>query len=710
MTEPQSYEKVPNASVEQTERDASPLPAPLHKKRSAWEKLGAYNIAVLVIGTATILLAVGFLTFIWVVSINGTQSGQLPSLWKLIVSNAWVSRVITLCSILIRVATAAQLCVFAAILAALILERIGASAEDFPLLSMMRCANTGPQALIWNVLHTIHTGSQRGYSLLIILTILNALALQFTSTILLADLSPTYVVLDRNSTRNITFGMSDSLTENAYAGIDYWKTGPQTYPRFAEYKEKATNGTNYTDTGTTYRGFLPFALPNQRNRLRNYHGPMTVVDARVVCVRPQLSNLTINVISDTNEDERIISGTLDARDVYPGITTTTPDPEDQQYVSTSFNCRAPAQNPIANSTNWSASLCLLGTHYGTLLNGIIPDGDTKDGLPTGHTLAQLILNNTNPNDRYNNTVTELTELNQLESSSASWARFGNEKVQFDLSLCFFNPQQRDYEVKASSSEDFSDASAFWDISTGQPVYNSYWVRSMLDAVLGESTSAERGLLTLEPVANWTAMETTARYNVTAYPFIYDTLSRFDPSESENETAGTTYQFTSFIIPTYAIHQTHKALVQTILQSTKNPALALQALWTVLLQMSYYDFFNQYSVSAPASFGIAEQVNIPIQWSCFAGVMGILGLHFVLLIISLVMFVTRTEMSLLGNSWQAVSQVMSTDTAHAVHHAAAATDKEMADAVKESGIAEGKIFVKKSASSGRTEATSVVRRR
>lgn len=722
MAEPRDHEKFFNETVQQTEQDTLTPPIPLQKKRSSWEKLGAYNIAVLIAGTVVILLAVGFLTFIWVVSINGTQHGELPALWKLIASRTWVSRVVTLCSILIRVATAAQMCVFAAIMAALILERIGASAEDFPLLSMIRCANTGPQALIWNVMHTIHTGSQRGYSFLIVLTILNALALQFTSTILLADLWPVYVVLDPNTSTNITFGMLDSVVgDNPYAGVDYWyvtlkkltmtslisprKTGPQTYPRFAEYKEAGTNGTNFTDTGRTYRGFLPFALPSQRNHLRTYNGPMEVIDARVVCVKPQLSDLTIYP-RNTTDEERVISGTIDASGVYPGITTTTTVEEDQQYVLKTFNCTAPAQNPIANSTDWSASLCLLGTHYGTLLDGIIPD-DEDGSLPTGHTMAQLVINNTNYRDKYDTTVTALTQLEQLESSSPSWARFGNGNIQFDLSLCFFNPQPQDYQVKAWSKEDWSDASAFWDTTTGQPVYNSYWVRSMLDAVQEESTTKKRGLLTMEPVANWTAMETKVRYNITAMSFIYDTLMRY---QEVDELMGDTYQLTSYVIPTKAIHQTHKALVQTILQSTRNPALAVQALWTVLLQMSYYDFFNQYSVGAPAAYGIAEEVTIPVQWNCFAGIMGILGLHFALLSLSLILFLTRTEMSLLGNSWQAVSQVMSTDTAHAVHHAAAATDKEVAHAVKNSEIAEGKIFVKKSVSSGRTEATSVVRRR
>ena len=226
MTELRDLSKVPYMSIDQNERNVDLASAPAHKRRTPWEKLGRYNISILFLGTIALLLAISFLTFIWVVSIHGTLDGKLPPLWKLIATRNWVSRVITLCAIFIRVATAAQLCVFAATMAALILERIGASAQDFPLLSMIRCANTGPQALIWNVLHTMKTGSQIGYSLLIVVTILNALALQFTSTILLTDLGYASVVLNETTVGDIYFGFSEGgknkNNTNTYAGVDFW--------------------------------------------------------------------------------------------------------------------------------------------------------------------------------------------------------------------------------------------------------------------------------------------------------------------------------------------------------------------------------------------------------------------------------------------------------------------------------------------------------
>ena len=147
MALPQVYGKLPLESIEETEQEPSSSPTPVRSERTFKDKLGVYNILVLAVGTAIIFLAVGFLAFVWHVSIVGTQHGRLPHLWKLIVSRQWVSRTITLSSILVRVATAAQLCVFAAVMAALILERVGASTEDLPLVSriyIMLCPGPNP--------------------------------------------------------------------------------------------------------------------------------------------------------------------------------------------------------------------------------------------------------------------------------------------------------------------------------------------------------------------------------------------------------------------------------------------------------------------------------------------------------------------------------------------------------------------------------------
>jgi hypothetical protein len=199
MPESRYIEKVPYEFVEQNERESSPTSPPAPRTRTKWEKVGRYNVSVLIIGTLVILMSISFLGFVWIVSITASPE-KIPTFWYLIVHEDWTSRVVTLATMLIRVAVAAQLCVSAALMAALILERAGTSTEHLPLLAMIRCANTGPQTLIWNVMHTVPIGIQLGYSYLIVITVLNALALQFISTLLLADFSNSWVL---SATRTI---------------------------------------------------------------------------------------------------------------------------------------------------------------------------------------------------------------------------------------------------------------------------------------------------------------------------------------------------------------------------------------------------------------------------------------------------------------------------------------------------------------------------
>lgn len=68
-------------------------------------------------------------------------------------------------------------------------------------------------------------------------------------------------------------------------GDSYWKTGPTTFPAFAEYS---------MDTGTTIRAFIPFTGADDRSRLRKYKGKMVVWDARVVCQKPGISESEVH--------------------------------------------------------------------------------------------------------------------------------------------------------------------------------------------------------------------------------------------------------------------------------------------------------------------------------------------------------------------------------------------------------------------------------
>lgn len=695
-------EKLPH-SIHETERDATPLSTPIQKPRRFWEKLGIYNIAVLVIGTVAICIALSFLLFIWGASTHARQR-TFPQLWYGIVENKWATRVVTLSSVLIRVATAAQLGVFAALIAALILERVGVSTENLPLVSMIRCLNSGPHSLALSISNSIFTVGLFPYSILVVLAIINAFALQFTSTILLNDFGDTDVVMDYiNDT--IPFGLNRDVSggtggTNAYGGLDYWKTSPFTYQRFAEYKEKSSKGSNYIDTGKTLRGFPPSNDSSTRFAFREYNGPMVVVDTRVVCVKPTVSNLTIDSQYES------IKGTFDWNKTHPDLKLN----KALEGIGIEVNCSIPVSDWYLGKRYWQTSLCTVGATYARLSGGITPDDEDPDSA-TGHTAALLLLNATGYSDDWNASLPEGIQLQLAESSSPIWTRYARENVSVDFSLCFTNPMPSHYSVTASSDEDFFDG--VLNYSNGS--FNTSEIRKMYGATGETLTPAQRGQLDLKHSSDWRALKAEIVYNATTADFIWETLARvnYEAVITKDIEAyvgvGSTTMFSENALPQHSVHRNHAVIFQDTIQNTGDPSVALQTLFTILLQMAYYDFLYEYDVAAPAWYKVSAKLNIPHQWKALGVILSLLGLHFALVSTAVRMFLVRTEMSLLGNAWQAVSQVVSTDTAGVLHHGATTTDREVKDSMKQSGVGDSKIRIAKSVTSGRTEATAVRQR-
>jgi hypothetical protein len=703
-------EKLPCVTQE-PERDATLPPTMPQRPRRFWEKLGFYNIFVLFLGTIAILIALGFLFFIWGAATHARHRA-FSLLWYDIVDKRWATRVVTLCSVLIRIATAAQLGVFAAILAALILEHVGVATENLPLVSMIRCLNSGPHSLALSIYDSIFSRALFPYSLLIVLAIMNAFALQFTSTILLTDFGYTNIVLESTS-EDIAFGLNRNVNTktkdfpNPFGGIDYWKTTPYLYRRFAEYSEKGSEGNNYVDTGKTFRGFPPQRSDIERGILREYNGPMTVVDARVVCVKPTVSKLAVG-----GGFYASVNGTFDWKDTHPDLISAT----EVEGIGIQANCSIPFSDYYTVSSYWSTSHCAIGTLAARLAGGITPDNDDPD-LSTGHTSAHLLLNVTGSIKDWNVSLPLGTELQQTQSGGPSWTRYAHNNVSIDFSLCFFNPNPHSYSVTATSESDAPDEALLYNGTSTS--YDTTNLRTMYGATKKPLTPVERFQLQLKPKSNWNDSRVETVYKVATEEFIWDTLGRVGYEQiyanvnySEPDPyagVGSTSMFSDTAPPEYSVHRSHAVIFQDILRDTGNPAVALQTLFTTLLQMAYYDFLFEYDTQAPAKYKLSGYLEIPRRWSALGVILGLLGLHFALTFTAVRMFLKQTEMSLLGNAWQAVSQVVSTDTAAVLHHGATTTDREVRGTMKQNGSSDSRIRIAKSLTDGRTEATAIRQR-
>ncbi|KAL6702753.1 hypothetical protein ACN47E_000987 [Coniothyrium glycines] len=112
---------------------------------------------------------------------------------------------------------------------------------------------------------------------------LNATALQFISTSPLADFSTSRVVLDLKTSATHLWVIGDSQNSSTL------------------------EGNNFSDTETTCRGFLPFANSTLRENLMTHSGSLIIVEERVACVQPNLSNLAFHILEVL---DNTVGGTL----------------------------------------------------------------------------------------------------------------------------------------------------------------------------------------------------------------------------------------------------------------------------------------------------------------------------------------------------------------------------------------------------------------
>jgi hypothetical protein len=638
-------------------------PIPRLQKRTFWHKTGIYALCVLSLGTVMLLLALSFLTFLWKgVGATATYNdSKMASAWRTIMMKAWASRVVTLSSLVIRLAIAAQAGVATSMLAALLLERSGVPVHSVAKVSLIRSSNTGPHHLASLFLRTFPRVHGIVVVLILFTMVLSTLLSQFCSTVLLSDLKPAMIVAETNVTA-IPFGRHyDPFSLTVYQGIDYWATKPPSYPAFAEYSKPSEQTDVSFHTGKMHRALLPFSDPLQRSLVRNYSGMTTVTNLQTVCVR-----LTIQAKVWTGGRAPTLVGRISGSPP----TQVLQDNPIFKAIEGDFNCTIPikwedAQITKRSRKEWTTGLCR-----------IVGDND-RDWIYGG---AFLFLNLTKgewptwlelPSRRLHNVSSDRTNWvwQYMASPSAG--------LELSASLCWIEGDTRDMYVDISSDHSRTEPTLDWNIA--QSDYDSTAIRTQLGASKNSNgqqpTFHERGILNLSPDLgrNITGSNTTMTFermaiqtgyhiNTTAVMCTYCTINSLGAIQGSS----------------FWVHRVQVAVFQDILTSTFNPALALQAQYFTLLQMSYYDFHPEMIITSQAAVDFFVEVLMPRTWNGYVAVVVVLVIHFLCVMLSVVLFVVQTRYSLLGNVWSAIGQVTvdGTESAAIAASAGMRTDEEV----------------------------------
>lgn len=668
-----------------TSHDRSPQRQP--KRLGLVGRLGLFSVAVFLAGTLVIAATVAFLGFLW-----GSASETVA--WLRIVLAGWVPRAVTLSSLLVRSIATAQAAICTSILAALALSHFNILLRDSVAATLMQVENTGPYSLAILLLRSLRHGKGLRIGALVLILALSNGLLQFTSTILLSDVT-IGIVTNFEQQRTTPYGLSRDGIDRYYEfdndGYHYKK--PSAYPTFAEYSEKYETSDGVHDTGKTMRAYLPISSEPEREFLKSYSGMATVVDSRVVCMRPVIADAKLH-FDGNGVFSPYLSGSVATNLTAPRVIV--PFGDDQPLKP--FNCST-AYTGYGSTVEWPLVVCTVSQNRGIVSDmQRIEDVESlgeADYLMNGPSVPYLILNATGSYEQWDGyDFNESLSIASAESYEyhGEWLRIPttDPEINISLSICFTAFMVLDLPVNVSSAANHTEPTIGLDTATGQ--YDTRAIRHQLGAADAPATLESRGIYSLEP-RPW-AKPWDWDQNQETLPFLYMEYAR---AGLEQPDGGGDYIYNFSMVlcllcvspdneTTFRmIETTQAAIFNDIVRKTGHPALGLQARYTTLFGMVYYDHVALFDYSAPTKTFNFVQALTPTAWRGFVIMIATLALHFLTIAVAVSFFASDGSQSLVGSAWAAVAQLRGGVIEEWIARAGSVRDRAIVTEMQRSGV-------------------------
>ena len=442
---------------------------------------------------------------------------------------------------------------------------------------------------------------------------------------------------------------------------------PSGYPAFAEYTEPLTdaNQSGIVDTGVSMRAFLPLATEPSRDRLMKYKGLAQVVDTRVVCMRPILSDLSLTAL-DGVMFPSFIEGRFRTNMSVPGF------PNDSNLTDTAtFKCSFPTSNPLTPASEWPLSICNPDYPDDLMVSPLV--GDAVRPLRWWGNIA-FVMNMTGtftfpqqPMACGNLTDCPFTIGVQDVQDDGEWVHISttNSTLSLSMTACYSSVVSKALPISAwRPSQNNTEPAAVWQADA-----MTYDTRDILRQ-LGISAPKQppvpydsRGIFTFKNESSWNHWE----------PGPIDTylvdMAIADILEANNSTclmctmcinADPIFDADLTIVAMSA-NQAHSKLFQDIMQTTLNPAVALQSTYTVLFGMAYYNNFVKLGINTAATTVETIDVLRPVSKRFYTGILVVNLMHMGVVIFITALFAMRCQYVLLGNNWNVFAGFLSQET-------------------------------------------------
>jgi hypothetical protein len=540
----------------------------------------------------------------------------------------------------------------------------------------------------------------------------------------------------------------------AWSGNTKWNVGVHQYPVFAEYAEGMVgNGSSgISDTGLTMRAFLPIDSQGNRSSIHVYNGPATVVDSRVVCVRPNITNLGTH-LAPFEPDRPFPAPILHGNISIPldllqeaSASSLSPPSSDKFNCSISFGISSNYEDSKYHPSDWDLSICQFEQRDNPLKNVRMALDEPLEGNSRFTvTPRSYLLVNFSSRVKFEYTAYPKVDFSMIQeifddSTPGLFRRTRNEwtdvyrtnnnftaaDATLSFSLCFPASATRYMNVSTSSRVPLVQPRYSYHSASGQIRFDDVR-KQMLSSP--HTTMEQRGLLSLQPQL-W-------RENDQEPPY----LSTGDAEEALKiipfERASTINLLQWYNPTTSRADISIGGLLLEILREGGTTAEAVQSMMTALLASRYQDYVFLYSGnitnSTRADF-VAVQIPGGQGRPAFltAGptgpyilVMAVIAVHSLVIIFVVVWFCrgtcfwryfltqlilsTATNATLLWESWSNISQVISSRTTPYLERAAQATDSEVKSWIKDDGLDDLSIAVVAYPRAGQTDLASVRKR-
>ncbi|KAI1754133.1 hypothetical protein F4782DRAFT_539362 [Xylaria castorea] len=657
------------------------------------ESLGRTELITILGGAILILGIIAFLSLLWFGYGDEPEAADAPWIWRYIVLNDWMTKAITILSLVLRSIVSLQVALCTSMTAALVLEKRATRKSDVAYLSISRSVSDGPRRVVqllffsrsWSVLRYLELW-------LISLLTLVVLALQFSSTLLLSDLHDYVVVGDVESRSVANFGAFSGFDDSS---IDYINRGSdRNTPTYAIFGEEASSynvtptPSGFSDTGLIRRGYLPFKGSQSRTSVRKYRGSTLVTNFRTVCVPPQIEG-QVRTKEEPYTSLGHIVGTVNyGQSIRRALEGTGPLCNSEGCESVPFDCSVPGS--ILNNSAQS-NLCFIETVGRTaetlfnlapreLLQNINLEGEPWSINSTMHLVFRSsisILDWDEAMDKLPIPPGNITgEWNRIEIVNGQFV---------DISLCFSRLYIQPRYVNMIAQKPTHELVVMWDGFTVE--HDTAAISAFVSANSPLKPPSDRGLMDM------------------------DILRKLDSSASDINTpeglSATILQKTIITIVTndlfpdsisgcifcydYSVSTSSEfALLFTdVIESTGRAAVAVHSYITLNAAVGYDIVLEAFNVPELVEIAATTSARTPgpcSEYRCsgFISVTTLLGVHLIIVAAITALYIIQVRYSRLSNTWHAISQLIGDELDDVLTQSNNAMDKSISNALKSDG--------------------------